>query len=103
MTNISKTQFTGVINNLLAHENDEYNLYNNNCTSLALNAFNTLITPQLVIEPFYVQIPGTTNLLVFMQSPQKLYKAIETITPGTGIIKEFQVVNDAPFNDQICQ
>ncbi len=102
--NISATQFTMVMNNLLSHENDIYNIYNNNCTTLALNAFNLLITPPINCEIFVVNaaVPPTVNNLYFMESPQKLYKAIETFQPGTGLSKEFNVNYDAPLSTQVC-
>ncbi|MBK8710284.1 MAG: hypothetical protein IPL97_00115 [Niastella sp.] len=67
------------MNNLLSHENDTYNISYNNCTTIALNTFNLLINPKITFEPFIVQIPSITSQApyIFMESPQKLYKAIE--------------------------
>lgn len=91
--NVSASQFTMVMNNLLSHENDTYNISNNNCTTIGLNAFNLLITPKITVEPFIVQLPTNPPQVpyLFMQSPQKLYKAIETFQPGFGLSKQFDV------------
>ncbi|MBK9958067.1 MAG: hypothetical protein IPP11_05660 [Chitinophagaceae bacterium] len=92
------------MNNLLSHENDTYNIYTNNCTTLALNAFNLLIAPPINCEIFVVNVgvPPAVNNLYFMESPQKLYKAIETFQPGTGLIKEFNVNYDSPYSTNVC-
>ena len=97
-------QFSMAMNNLLSHENDIYNISNNNCTTIALNAFNLLITPKITIEPFVVQMPTNPPQApyFFMQSPQKLYKAIDSFQPGTGLSKEFNVNNDSPLSTNIC-
>ncbi|MBN8832945.1 MAG: hypothetical protein ABS68_07940 [Niastella sp. SCN 39-18] len=100
--NISASQFSFVMTNLLNHENDTYNIYTNNCTSVALNAFNLLISPKIICEPFVVKIPGNQTPLIFLYSPQKIYKAIETFQPGTGLVKEFNVNHDSPYNPISC-
>lgn len=102
--NLSASQFSMAMNNLLSHENDIYNISNNNCTTIALNAFNLLITPKITIEPFVVQMPTNPPQApyFFMQSPQKLYKAIDSFQPGTGLSKEFNVNNDSPLSTNIC-
>lgn len=103
-SNISTSQFSMVMNNLLSHENDSYNIFYNNCTTIALNAFNLLITPKIAVEPFVVQMPTVPPQApyYFMQSPQKLYKAIDTFQPGTGLSKEFNVNNDSPLSTITC-
>jgi len=102
--NVSASQFSMVMNNLLSHENDTYNIFDNNCTTLALNAFNLLITPPISCEIFVVNtgVPPAVNILYFMESPQKLYKALETFQPGSGLNKEFNVNYDSPFSTIIC-
>ena len=105
ITGLSSTAFTIVKNNLLQHEHDTYNIFYNNCTTLALNAFNLLITPQISCDIFVVNagVPPTQNNLYFMHSPQKLYKAIETFASNSNqITKEFSVISNAPSNSQTC-
>jgi len=99
--NITASQFSMVMNNLLSHENDTYNIFDNNCTTIALNAFNLLIHPKIIVEPFVVQVPTTTPQppYFFMQSPQKLYKAVETFQAGFGLSKEFNVNSDSPLSN----
>ncbi len=102
--NVSEAQFSMVMNNLLSHENDTYNIFNNNCTTIAINAFNLIITPPINVEPFNVQLPTNPTSIpcYFMQSPQKLYKAIESFQPGFGLYKEFSVTYDSPLSTNIC-
>ncbi len=99
--NVTASQFSMVMNNLLSHENDTYNIFDNNCTTIALNAFNLLIHPKIMVEPFVVQVPTTPpqTPYFFMQSPQKLYKAIETFQAGFGLSKEFNVNSDSPLSN----
>ncbi len=99
--NVTASQFSMVMNNLLSHENDTYNIFDNNCTTIALNAFNLLIHPKIMVEPFVVQVPTTPPQppYFFMQSPQKLYKAIETFQAGFGVSKEFNVNSDSPLSN----
>jgi len=47
-------------------------------------------------------LPPAVNILYFMESPQKLYKALETFQPGTGLIKEFNVNYDSPYSTNVC-
>ena len=84
--------------------NVTYNIYTNNCTALALNAFNLLISPPVNCEIFVVNagVPPAVNNLYFMEFPQKLYKALETFQPGTGLIKEFNVTYDSAYSTNVC-
>jgi hypothetical protein len=102
--NASATQFSMVMNNLLSHENDTYNIFNNNCTTIALNAFNLIITPPMTVEPFVVQMPTNPPQVpfYFMQSPQKLYTTIGSFQPGFGLSKEFNVNYDSPLSTNVC-
>lgn len=104
--NVSANQFSMVMNNLLSHENDTYNLNNNNCTTIALNTFNLLLTTPITIEPFIIQPPGIPPPLplIFMQSPQKLYKKIGElyVGAGSGLSKEFDVNYDSPLSRNLC-
>jgi len=86
---------------IIAITNDTYNIFDNNCTTIALNAFNLLIHPKIIVEPFVVQVPTTTPQppYFFMQSPQKLYKAVETFQAGFGLSKEFNVNSDSPLSN----
>ncbi|MFC4263271.1 hypothetical protein ACFOWM_10305 [Ferruginibacter yonginensis] len=100
--NVSATQFSNVLNNLLSHENDTYNIYDNNCTTIAINAFNLVIASPIVLAPFVVQTPFSPVPVYFLQSPQKLYQAIRNISVGTGISKQFNVDVKAPLSTNIC-
>jgi hypothetical protein len=93
-----------VMNNLLSHENDTYNISNNNCTTIALNAFNLIVTTPITIEPFIVQMPGTAPSIpfIFMQSPQKLYKKIESLQMGYGLGKDLNGNMYSPLSKGIC-
>ena len=102
-TNLNSTQFYQVINNLLDHENDTYNIFDNNCTTRALEAFNIIVTPPINVEVFNVYFPHTPAApypidFNFSESPQKLYKAIGGLNAGANISKEFNVVNNSPIS-----
>ena len=103
---VNATQFSNVIENLLAHENDTYNLFNNNCTTRALEAYNLILTTPLQIEPLHVNVPisaGSPPIdFYFLQSPQKLYKKIINTYPGTGVTKEIEVEKDSPLSTNLC-
>ncbi|MBS1578930.1 MAG: hypothetical protein JST29_04750 [Bacteroidetes bacterium] len=97
---VSANQFSMVMNNLLSHENDTYNIYVNNCTTVALDAFNLLLTQPITIEPFVVKMGGIPY--TFVESPQKLYKRIGELQPGSGLGKDFNVNYKSPLSTKIC-
>jgi len=101
-TNITASQFSLVLEDLISKENSTYNIFENNCTTIALQAFNLLMEYPLVIEPFKVQMLYSATTFIFFQSPQKLYKKMKSIHPGTGLIKEFDVISNSPESNNIC-
>jgi hypothetical protein len=108
VTGINSAQFSMVINNLLSHENDTYDIFDNNCTTRSLEAFNLLLVPPITVDLFNVYIPHTPGApypidYSFRESPQKLYKAIESFTSGTPqITKEFDVSKGSPLSINVC-
>lgn len=99
---LSPSQFSLVLTNLMAHENDTYHLSYNYCTTRAMEAFNLLIVPPIICSLFVVNLGQGMPLQIYAQSPQKLYKSMEALIPGPNIFKEFNVVNDSPLSTQIC-
>lgn len=101
--NLTASNFSLIMNNLLAHENDTYNIYYNNCTTIALQAFNLILTPDLQIETFTVALPSSPPQNVyFLQSPQKLYKAIGSFVPSPGLTKTHNVNLSSPTSTNVC-
>ncbi len=104
ISNASVSNFNTVVQYILLHQNDGYNLAHYNCTNLVVSAFNSVINPPIVMQPFPVILPPATAgvILVVDQSPQGLYQYIRTFNAVGSISKEFRVDKKAPNGSSEC-
>ena len=104
IANASSFSFNTVIQYILAHQNDNYNLAQNNCTNMVVSAFNSIINPPIIMQPFPVILPPATanTVLIVEQSPQGLYQSIKTFNAVGNISKEFKVDKKAPSGSGEC-
>ncbi|RYG00367.1 MAG: hypothetical protein EOO07_35535 [Chitinophagaceae bacterium] len=82
--------FNSVIQNLLAHQNDQYNLETNNCANRAIQAFNAVVSPPLVLPTYTAIVPLLlpVQIKTMQQSPQRLYQHIQNFQPSSKISKQ---------------
>ncbi|MFZ4769698.1 MAG: hypothetical protein ACOYLO_05915 [Ferruginibacter sp.] len=85
--------FNTVVQNLLTHQNEQYNLENNNCANPAIQAFNSVISPPIVLPSYEVVKPLTVpvQILSMQQSPQRLYQYIQNFVESSQISKQIGV------------
>lgn len=104
INNAPKSAFDNVVQVLLTHQHDTYNLYTNNCTNVALNAFNSIISPPIVtgLTEVYFPVNPPVNVAYIFAAPTALYRAIGQFTATTQITKQFRVKLDAPTSHGPC-
>lgn len=99
----SAGNFNTVIQSLLSHQNDQYEITTNNCTTVALEAFNSIISPPIQVDVFQLLVPSTpTTSISILQSPQELFKSIGRFQPSTQITKQYRVNQQAPDSHGPC-
>ena len=87
---------------MLAHQNDTYDLTTNNCTNVAVGAFNSVVTPDITMPTFPVFIPLVLTPIPIDQSPQELYRFIGSFNAVGNISKEYRVYKKAPDGSGEC-
>lgn len=104
LNNVGAGNFTTVISKLLSHVGNTYNLGTNNCTHVVVDAFNSIVSPPIVMPLFLVQIYFTMPPLyaTMTESPQELFKYIHNFNAGGNISKEYRVNQKAPDGHGEC-